>query len=277
VTISDSSSGAGTEAQDSAPQNAAPDGASTGDSTPANTGSRGTRRLGVAALLATAALLLFGLVLSPPEASQAEAVRLFYLHLPSVAVAYLGFFITMVASIIYLRKGSLFWDLVAGSAAEIGVVFSAFMLISGSLWGRPTWGVYWVWDPRLTSTTVMVVMYIGYLAVRRLELPPEVRSRRAAVLGIVSFLNVIVVRYSVKWWRGVHQGETVGLDTQMDGLQLFSFFVGLVAFMLIFAWMLIHRFRISWLRHEIDEQALAQALAERRAETNATGLLGRKN
>lgn len=242
---------------------------------PAHTGSVVTFRLGLASLALLGLALLFGLVLSPPEATQKEAVRLFYVHLPSVAVTYLAFFATMVGSVIYLRKGSVFWDLLAGAAAEIGVLFCSFVLVTGSLWGKPTWGVYWEWDPRLTSTTVLFVMYLGYLAVRRLELPPEVRSRRAAVLGIVSFVNVFIVHYSVQWWRGLHQGQTLGIDTKMDGLMLFSFFLGLVAFVTVAVWLLIHRFRVAWLAREVEQIGLAQALAERRAETDATGLVGR--
>ena len=235
------------------------------------TGSLATRRLGGAAIGLLVAMLLFGLVISGPEVNQRDAARLLYVHLPSIAVTYLAFFITMVGSIIYLRNGSRFWDLLAGAAAELGVLFCAFLLVSGALWGKPTWGVYWQWDPRLTSTTVMFVMYIGYLAVRRLELPPEVRSRRAAVLGIISFLNVIVVHYSVQWWRGLHQGQTLGVDTQIDGMMLFSLFVGLVAFVVTFVWLLVHRFRVAWLSHQVDELGLARALAERRAETDAAG------
>ncbi len=237
------------------------------------TGSRVTRRLGVLALATMAASLLFGLVLSPPEVEQRDAVRLMYIHLPSIAVAYAGFFITMVGSIIYLRNGSRFWDLTAGAAAEIGVVFSAFLVFSGALWGKPTWGVYWQWDPRLTSTTVMFLMYLGYLALRRLDLPPDVRSRRAAVLGIVSFANVIVVRYSVQWWRGLHQGQTLGVDTQLDGLMLFSLFLSLVAFLLVGAWLLIHRFRVAWLEHQLSQQTFERALAERRGDIGG-GLVG---
>ena len=232
----------------------------------ATTGSRATRRLGILALLTLGVALLFGLVFSPPEIEQRDAVRLMYIHLPSIAVAYLGFAITMVGSIIYLRNGSQFWDLVAGASAEIGVVFSAFLVFSGALWGKPTWGVYWQWDPRLTSTTVMFLMYLGYLALRRLDLPPDVRSRRAAILGIVSFGNVIVVRYSVQWWRGLHQGQTLGVDTQLDGLMLFSLFLSLVAFVLIGAWLLIHRFRVAWLEHQKTQLTFERALAERRGD-----------
>ncbi|MGF1595779.1 MAG: cytochrome c biogenesis protein CcsA [Acidimicrobiales bacterium] len=242
---------------------------------PVHTGSVATRRLGVAALLLMGMTLLFGLVISGPELNQRDAARLLYVHLPTVAVMYVAFFITLIGSAIHLRNGSTFWDLLAGASAEIGVLFCAFVLFGGAVWGKPTWGVYWQWDPRLTSTVVMFVMYIGYLAVRRLELPPDVRSRRAAVLGIISFANVFIVRYSVQWWRGLHQGQTIGVDTKLDGMMLFSLFVGLVAFMTVFAWLLIHRFRVAWLSRQVEELGLARALAERRAETDATGLLGR--
>ncbi len=234
-----------------------------------STGSTATRRIGIAALAALGVALLFGLVFSKPEVEQADAVRLMYLHLPSIAIAYLGFAITLVGSIVYLRNGSLFWDLLAGAAAEIGVVFTVFLVISGALWGRPTWGVYWQWDPRLTSTTIMAIMYLGYLALRRLDLPPEVRSRRAAVLGIISFLNVIIVRYSVQWWRGLHQGETLGVDTKLDGSHLFSLFLAMVAFSLIGAWLLVHRFRVAWLERQLDQIDLERALAERRGDSQS--------
>ncbi len=238
------------------------------------TSSRATRVLGAASVIMIGLTLLFGLVFSPPEVDQRDAVRLMYIHLPTIAVAYSGFAITLVASVLYLRNGSVFWDLIAGAAAEIAVLFTAFLLISGALWGKPTWGVYWQWDPRLTSTAVMFIMYLGYLALRRLELPAEVRSRRAAILGIISFLNVIIVHYSVQWWRGLHQGQTIGIDTQLDGLMLFSLFISLVAFMLVGAWLLIHRFRVAWLEREIEVLGFEQALAERRGEAGGLGSLG---
>jgi heme exporter protein C len=190
-------------------------------------------------------------------------------------VAYLSFAITLVGSIIYLRKQSVFWDLVAASAAEIGVLFTACLLISGSLWGRPTWGTYWEWDPRLTSTAVMFIMYLGYLAIRRLDLPQEVRSRRSAVIGVIAIVNVVIVHYSVQWWRGLHQGQTLGVDTKLDGLMLFSLFLATVAFLLIGAWLLIHRFRVAWLERQVEDIRLARALTERRAEASGrAGSLG---
>lgn len=246
------------------------------DSTPdsVGTGSKLTRRLGVAAVIAIAATLLFGLVLSGPEVNQRDAARLFYVHLPSVFVAYTAFTITLVGSVLYLVKKSTFWDLVAGAAAEIGVIFTAFILITGMLWGKPTWGVYWEWSPRLTSTAVMFVMYIGYLAIRNLELPDQVRSQRSAVLGIINIANVVVVHFSIQWWRGLHQGQTLGVDTQLDGLMLFSLFLGVVAFMTTGAWLLIHRFRLGWLQHQQSKVLLETAIAERQAEAETATFFG---
>lgn len=233
---------------------------------PTSTSSRLTRVLGAATLVGLVATLAFGLVFSGPEVNMRDSVRLFYIHVPSILTAYVAFGITLIGSVQYLRNRSRFWDLMAGAAAEIGVVFLAIALITGSLWGRPTWGTYWVWDPRLTSTALMFLMYIGYLAVRRLDMPADVRSQRAAILGIVSIVNVVIVHYSVAWWRSLHQARTFGMDTQMDGLMLFSFFLGLVTFTLMGAWLLVHRFRLAWLESENDRIRIESALVERRDE-----------
>ncbi len=235
---------------------------------PLHTGSKSTRVLGVLALVLLVSLLAFALVITPPEVSQRDSFRLLYLHVPSAIVSlYVAFAITLVGSIIYLRKQSVFWDLLAGAAAEVGVLFLGITLVTGMLWGKPTWGVYWQWDPRLTSTAVSFVLYAGYLAVRKLDMDPVVRSRRAAVLGIVSFLNLIIVRYSVQWWRGLHQGQTFDVaDTQMDGVMLFTALLGVITMHVVFAWLVIHRFRVAWLEHQADEAGLDVALRERRAE-----------
>ena len=241
-------------------------GSTTDDS--ATTGSRGTKMLGAVLAVAIAALAALALFITPPEVTQADSVRLFYIHVPSAIVSlYIAFSITLVGSIMYLWKQSVFWDLLAEAAAEIGVIFLGITLITGMLWGRPTWGTYWIWDPRLTSTAVSFVLYSGYLAVRRLDMDPTVRSKRAAVLGIVSFANLIIVRYSVEWWDSLHQGVTIDpIDTQMDGIMLFTFFFGVVTMVMLFAWLLIHRFRVAWLEHQIAEVGLTEAIEARRRE-----------
>ncbi len=232
------------------------------------TASKVTTRLGFLTLAVGVVFLAYALFISPPEISQADSVRLFYIHVPAAIVSlYLAFGVTAVGSAIYLWKGSQFWDLVAWASAEIGVLFCAFTLVTGMLWGRPTWGVYWTWDARLTSTAITFILFLGYLAVRRLDMPADVRSRRAAVLGIISFLNVIIVRYSVAWWRSLHQGATLNpADIQIDDSMLFSFFLGAVFESLVFAWLLIHRFRIGWLETQLESAGIDAAIEERRAE-----------
>ncbi|MFW2383313.1 MAG: cytochrome c biogenesis protein CcsA [Acidimicrobiales bacterium] len=237
--------------------------------------SKASRVIGILALLSTVLMLLLGLVWSPPEIDQADAVRLFYVHVPSAVIAlYVAFTITLIGSIQYLRKQSVFWDLLAYAATEIGVLFCALVLITGMLWGKPTWGVYWQWDPRLTSTTVTFVLYTGYLAIRRMDLDPAVRSKRAAILGIISFANLIIVRYSVQWWRSIHQSTTFGIDTQLDGLMLFTVFWAVITFSLIFTWLLIHRFRLAWFEHQSQVSSLDDAIEARRAERGHTPLAG---
>lgn len=235
------------------------------------TGSGATRVIGVIALLSTVALLAFGLFISPPDQVQGDFARLFYVHVPVAIVAlYLAVAIILVGSVIHLVNGSTFWDLLAGASAEVGVVFLGLTLVTGMIWGRPTWGSYWEWDPRLTTTAVSFVLFLGYLAVRKLDMDPAARSRRAAVLGIVGSANTVVVKFSVTWWRSLHQGSTLRvLDMQIEGLMWFSFFLGTIAMLSIFAWLVLHRFRLAWLQHRVDAHRLESALRERRREGEA--------
>src|SRR4029450_11494270 len=123
-------------------------------------------------------------------------------------------------------------------------------LATGSLWGRPTWGTYWTWDARLTSTAVLVALLVGYLALRRLELDPDARPPRAPVLGLLLVPNVVVVNRSVEWWRSLHQKSTlVRLDPTIEGNMLVALMVGFLALGLVFAWLMVHPFRLAWLQH----------------------------
>jgi heme exporter protein C len=238
---------------------------------PAHTGSRATRILGSLSLLLIGATFLFGLVLTDPDAAkpegQGDAMRMIYVHVPSAFVTYLAFGITAAGSIAWLWKRSTWWDRVAASSAEIGVVYTALCLVTGSLWGRPTWGVYWDWDPRLTTTSLLFLLFLGYLAIRRLPADPVVRAKRSAIVGLVAFVDVPLVHYAVDWWRSLHQDATVGtLDVKLEGLKLFTFFLGMAAFVCFFAWAVVHRFRLAWLEDQLEESSLDLALAARRAE-----------
>ena len=238
-----------------------------------STGSRGTRVIGVFAILSLAALALFGLILSPPDASQGEVVRILYVHVPSATFAYIGCFLATIGSAMFLWRRSAWWELVAYASAEIATVFTAIVLVTGMIWGRPTWGVYWVWDARLTSTSMLLLLLLGYLAVRRLPADHDVRTKRAAIIGLLLVPNVIIVRQSVQWWRTLHQKPTLlanGVGAKIEGLMLFSLFIGFIAIGLVFAWLLIHRFRLAWLEDQLDDAGLDAAIAERRAEGETT-------
>ena len=238
------------------------------------TSSRATKILGWATLVGLAVTAWLALVVSPPEVNQKDAVRLLYLHVPTAWLAmYVSFGVTTLASVLYLwrRTRSRFWDLVAGASAEVGVLFIGLTLAIGSIWGRSTWGVWWTWDARLTSTAVLFVLYLGYLAVRRVPSDPEVRSRRAAIIAIAAFVDVPVVHKSVEWWRTLHQPASLFderrlFDPQITGTMALTLVVAVVAFTLLYVWLLIHRFRVAHLQERADERQLADALAERRAE-----------
>jgi len=235
------------------------------------TGTRGSRIVGILALLGLAWLVLFGLVLSPQDEVQGNAVRMMYIHVPSAWLAYLAFFVTFLGSVLYLipRTRSMSWDRAAAASAEIGVVFTGLALATGMVWGNLTWGAFWTWDARLTSTALLFLLFIGYLALRRLPAAPDSRAKRAAILGIVAFIDVPIVHMSVEWWRTLHQKPTIlrpDLNPEIDGLMLFTLFVGVVAFTLVYFWLMLHKQRVLMMEAEVEDTDLELALIERHAE-----------
>ena len=163
------------------------------------TGTTFTRWLGVATLASMALVALFGLVLSPADVVQGESVRILYVHVGTVWVAYVAFVVTAVSSAAYLwkRTSSLTWDRIAGASAEIGVLFMAVTLLTGALWGRLSWGTFWVWDARVTTTAFLFISYVGYLAVRGLGGSHQQRARRSAVVALLAVLEIPLVHLSV--------------------------------------------------------------------------------
>ena len=239
--------------------------------TPRGTGTRNTRILGVLTIALLAFLALCGLVFSGEDVVQGSTVRIMYVHVPTIWVAYMAFMMTAACSAVYLsgRNRSLIWDRFAGAAGEIGVMFVAISLVTGSLWGRLTWGTYWVWDARLTSTAFLFITYVGYLAVRRLGGTHRQRARRSAVLALLAILEIPLVHFSVRLWRSLHQEASVasgGTDVELDGLMLFSLFLGLVAFTMLFVWLVIHRQRALALEDAVSDRGLDAAIEARREE-----------
>jgi heme exporter protein C len=205
---------------------------------------------GPAALGSLAVLAAAALVYAPGDVHQGPAQRIFYIHVPAAFVAFAAFTVVFGASIAVLVKRSQRWDQVAVASAEVGVVFMTVVMITGPLWGRPVWGVYWSWDPRLTSSFVLWLIFVSYLALRGYVAEPERRARYAAVLGIVGFLDVPLVYFSVRWWRALHPEHVVVTSggPQMPGQMVLVLLVGIVASGLLALHLVRMRLQIERLR-----------------------------
>lgn len=244
---------------------------STPTSASARVGTPATRVFGLLAIVFLGWVVVGGLFFTPADVVQGDSVRIMYVHVPTAWVAYLAFIVTAVASAGYLfgKRHSLGFDRVAGASAEVGVLFMALTLISGSLWGRLTWGIFWQWDPRLTTTAFLFVTYLGYLAVRGLDGAPERRAKRSAILALLAVLEIPLVHFSVILWRSLHQEASVlsgDGDVKLDDLMLFTLLVGVLGFTALFVWLVSHRQRILAMRDIEQAKGIDIAIGERIAE-----------
>jgi heme exporter protein C len=202
---------------------------------------RGTAWLAAGLCAAAAATAL---LVAPADAVQGQAQRLMYLHVPAAWTAYLAFGVVLVASLGYLITRDPRWDRCARPAAEIGVGLTAFTILAGALWGHAVWGVWWAWEPRLVSTLLLLLVYTGYLAARRLARPPARHTARtAAIVGIAGFALIPVVHFSVVWWRSLHQPATI-LGTErppIDPLMAATLGLSVLAFTTGALWLFLRR------------------------------------
>jgi heme exporter protein C len=218
----------------------------------------------LAGLLGLAAIFFW----VPTDARQGVVQRIFYIHVPAALVAYLAFGLVLIGSIAYLKTDNRRWDSFAHASAEVGVLFTGACIVAGMLWGRPEWGTYWAWDPRLTTTFVMLMVYVGYLLFRAMATDPSRGARLAAVIGIVGFVNVPLVHYSVDWWNGLHPNMAL---IKFNGPQNLP-----ASMMVVFAWMtlvfagLFVLLLMLRMRLENAQIALAEA-EEAHAEAAGTG------
>ena len=221
--------------------------------------------LGWLALIGLLGLGVQVFVFTPPDALMGFSQKIMYIHVPSIWVAYLAFFVVFYCSIGYLWKRTGKFDRVAKASAEIGVLFCGLGLLTGAIWGRPTWGTYWVWDARLTTTLVLFLIFVGYVLLRAFADAGEQQARLAAVLGIVGFLDIPLVHVSVQWWRTLHQPSTVfkvgeGGEAKpaMPAELLVPLLLGVLVITVFYLFLLLYRLKV-----EHQEQALAEHLAKR--------------
>jgi len=205
------------------------------------------RALGWLAVLALIAGLGAAFGYAPREAVQGNVQRIMYLHVPAVLTAYLAFALVFVGSVGYLLTRRAGWDRLALAAAEPGVLFTGITIASGSIWGKPTWGTWWTWDARLTSTAVLFLVYVGYLLLRGMVDEPDRRARAAAVVGILGAANMPIVHFSVKWWRALHQPSTIlGPEPSPIAASIAAtLLINWIAFTLLFVYLLAKRIEIA--------------------------------
>lgn len=199
----------------------------------------------------------WGLFVAPPERNMGDVGRILYAHVPSVWIALVALTTNFVASMLYLFKNSWKLDALAEASAEVGVIIGANGVLLGSIWGRPTWGVWWDWDPRLTTAAIMLVAYAGYLALRKFVEDPERRAVWSAVVGVVAFVDLPILWFSVKWWRSLHQVQS-SPSTMSEAMQ-WPLRVSAFAFLFLSMAFIWYRYRIA-LRTREEEVALPSAL-----------------
>jgi len=221
--------------------------------------------LGLATLVFIVAGLYMAFLYAPTEVNMGLVYRIFYFHLGAVAAGFVAILLVAMAGVAYLRTNKRAWDRVAEASAEIGVVFTIIALLMGSIWAKPIWGVWWTWDPRLTSYLILLLIYIAYLMLRASARDDPRVARFSAVFGIVGALNVPIVIASARLWRSISpvlfqetaQGFTFGLTPEM----VQTLVVSIVAMLLLFFWLLAQRVRLGAIRDDL--MAIRRARAAR--------------
>ena len=211
-----------------------------------------------AMLLALAAVFLY----APTEREMGNVQRIFYFHVPAAMTAFAAFFLVFIASIAYLKTRQVRWDRIATAAAELGVLFSAINLVTGPLWAKPVWGVFWRWEPRLTTMLITFAMYVAYLMVRAYASGHADRMRRyAAVLGVVAFVNIPLVHYSVDLWapeQQLHPQRGVQMAAEMAQTKYLCY----VAFGLLFFYLMNLRVELERSAAILEEMRFRQRRSE---------------
>ncbi len=207
--------------------------------------------LGFLVLIGVIVALYMAFLQAPRERTMGDLQRIFYFHVPSGMVGLLALAVNFTASVMYLVRKDRWWDSLALSAAEIGVMFMTIVLVTGPIWAKPVWLVWWTWSPRLTSSLMLWMLYVAYLLVRNYVPDPDRRAATSAVFGIVAFIDAPIVWFSIRWWRDLHPSpmiETGGLAPEMRP----ALWTCAAAFLLLFVYLLRRRLFLETARHEVE-------------------------
>jgi heme exporter protein C len=206
--------------------------------------------LGLSTALMLAALYMV-FIFVPSDAETGVIQRIFYFHVPLAWIAFLAFFFVFGYSIMYLWKRDRKWDILASSSAEVGLVFTTLFLLTGSIWARPVWGVWWTWDSRLTSSLILWLIYLAYFIIRSYISEEERRARFAAIVGIIGFIDVPIIAMAITLWRTQHPGPVIfegGLVTEM----IWTLFVSIAAFTTLYVMLFSYRVLVKQDEYEIN-------------------------
>ena len=191
---------------------------------------------------------------APRDANLGDVQRILYIHVPIAILALSGFALVMVGSLTYLVRRQPRWDAFAHASAQVGLLFASITLITGAIWAKPVWGVWWTWDPKLTTTLILWLMYVAYLMLRAYA-PGDKGARFAAVLGIMGFIDTPIIYFSALWWRTVHPPAVIGPLAEpgsMDSSMRLTLIVAMLAFTLLFSYMVAWRFRVRRAEDQLE-------------------------
>lgn len=194
-------------------------------------------------------------IYAPVEKSMGVVQKIFYFHVSSAWVSFLAFFFVFIFSLSYLMRRDKKWDDRAAGAAEVGILFCSLVLITGPIWAKPAWGIWWTWDPRLTLTLILWLVYVGYMMLRHYVIDPEKKATFSAVIGIIGFIDVPLVYLSIRWWRTQHPSPVMagGEDSGLDPAMMQAFLISLAAFTILFFYLWLKRVKLEKLKEQIEE------------------------
>jgi heme exporter protein C len=213
--------------------------------------SRLDTALEIALFLSMAFALYMALIGAPRERTMGDLQRIFYFHVPSAINGLTAFAVNFAASLMYLIRKNRWWDSLALSAAEVGVLFLGIVLVTGPIWAKPVWFLWWTWSPRLTSSLILCLLYMAYLLIRNYIEDPERKALVSSVFGIIAFVDAPLVWFSIRWWRDIHPSpmlETGGLSPSMRP----AFWVCVAAFQILLIYLLRRRFYLESMRTEVE-------------------------